>query len=132
MSYLIEALLDWLSFRWIWRRFRRTAERSSSPWWARARSERHVLVRGDVEFAGRRAREVALRYGEERQTDSNNVVEIVTPANGRTSGSVVQMTLRPSNGGTDVTVAAWPGAQLFDWGASKRTADAICRDLGPD
>lgn len=97
-----------------------------------ARTERLVHVRADAESTTRRVREITLRYGEARQTDSDKVIETVTPANWRTSGSVVQMTLRPSTGGTDVFVAAWPGTQPFDWGASKRTAAAICRDLGAE
>jgi type II secretory pathway component PulM len=71
--------------------------------------------------------------GDERapQTDTN-LIEIVTRSSWRSSGTVVRVALAPVAEGTQITIAAWPGAQLFDWGESRRTARSVADALRGD
>ena len=129
MSWLFEAVGGWLSAAWQRRFFRSRAEQSENPWRKKARTRRTVVVPVDIETAEALCRTVLTSVGSERTTTGARAVEAVTPWNWRSSGTVVRTELDPGDVGTTVIVTAWPGAQLFDWGESRRIARLVAAHL---
>jgi len=78
-----------------------------------------------------RCRTALEQVGVERTsaTSEPKVIEVVTPANWKTTGTVIRAELAETDHGTQVTLTAWPGAQLFDWGESRRMVKKIVRLL---
>ena len=89
-------------------------------WWCRCRSTRREAL----------CRRVLAGLGEERPTAAINALSVVTPRSRRSTGTVVQVQLAVATGGTRVEIAAWPGAQLFDWGVSRRLVQEVVDGLG--
>jgi hypothetical protein len=93
---------------------------------------REVTLRQDLPSATSRCRDILRSLGEERPGDPVEVgaiVEAVTAAGKRSVGNVVRAELKSVPGGTQILVASWPGAQLFDWGESKRLVSLVCSQL---
>jgi hypothetical protein len=84
-----------------------------------------------VDEAANRCRDLMLKLGEERPAMQVEgfALEIVTPPMRRSFGTVIRAEMTDRSPGTDVTVSAWPGAQLVDWGESKRLLNGLVRDL---
>jgi hypothetical protein len=84
-----------------------------------------------VDEAANRCRGLMLKLGEERPAMQveDFAMEIVTPPTRRSFGTVIRAELTNRSPGTDVTLSAWPGAQLVDWGESKRLLNGLVRDL---
>jgi len=132
VSWRIEAVVGWFSAAWQRRFFRSKAEQSEKPWREKARAHRDVVVPLDVEATRRLCRTVLTSVGSERAAGGGSFVEPVTPSNWRSSGTVVRAELAPFDAGTAVIVTAWPGAQLFDWGGSRRVAKLVADELQVD
>ena len=112
--------------------FRRRASRSTKPWRRGSLASRTFVLKEALPTALDHARTVLQTVGEERTVDdvqSGHVIEVVTPSNVRSSGNVVRVNLEPVSSGTQVTIDSAPGAQLFDWGASKRLVAEIADRL---
>jgi hypothetical protein len=120
-----------VSGRWIQRFFRRRAERSTTPWRRKAKAEAEVIVLTSVDVTAARCRGALEQIGADRTSGASepNVIEVVTPANWKTTGTVVRGELAETDHGTRVTLTAWPGAQLFDWGESRRMVKRVMRLL---
>ena len=58
-----------------------------------------------------------------------SVLEFVTPWGVASFGTVIRVVVEPLYEGGDVVITAWPGAQLFDWGASRRAVNRLVRGL---
>jgi hypothetical protein len=77
-------------------------------------------------------RQVAESVGTERppsQTRSG-AIEVVTPETARTHGIVLRLELvsdTPTS--TTVSISAWPGGQLTDWGESRHLVDFVASQL---
>ena len=117
--------------RWIRNRFQRTAAQNRSPWRKRARFSGEVRLPEPVDAAQARMSRVLATIGTLREAPEDGALEAVTEATGRSSGTVVHVQLIGSSDGTRVEVAAWPGAQLFDWGESRRVVERVIALLGP-
>jgi hypothetical protein len=86
-----------------------------------------TLVTSQPEVAEQECRRLLTSIGDERAAQTgDNIIEIVT----RSSGTVIRIALTPMTDGTRITIAAWPGAQLFDWGESQRIARNVANSLG--
>jgi len=120
-----------LSARWTHNRLRRTAERSRSPWRKRARFSDEVFLPEALDAAHARVARALATIGTLREASEVGALEVVTDASARSSGTVVRVQLVGGDDGTRVEVAAWPGAQLFDWGASRRAVERVIERLGP-
>ena len=66
-----------------------------------------------------------------RDAPEIDALEAVTNAGVRSTGTVIHVQLVGVDDRTRVEVAAWPGAQLFDWGESRRVVDRVIAALGP-
>lgn len=130
VSALLDALGGLIGARWLQRFFRNKAEDSQKPWRTRATAYREVIVPASYEVAEARCRRALEMVGEERPVSIIGAIEAVTPATWRSSGTVIRLQLIPTQEGTRVDVAAWPGASLFDWGESRRVARAVIDGLG--
>jgi hypothetical protein len=84
-----------------------------------------------VDEAANRCRDLMLKLGEERPAirAEGVAIDIVTPPTRRSFGTVIRAELTNRSFSTDVTMSAWPGAQLVDWGESKRLLNGLMRDL---
>jgi hypothetical protein len=90
-----------------------------------------VIVTSQPEIAEHECRRLLTSIGDERAAQTgDNVIEIVTRSSWRSSGTVIRIALTPMTDGTRITIAAWPGAQLFDWGESQRIARNVANSLG--
>jgi hypothetical protein len=127
---LFQAIGGVFGARWTERHFRRKAERSTAPWRAGARSYREVIVPAPLEEAEAWCQRALRSLGEERQVAVVGAIEVVTPPTRRSSGTVIRTQLVATAAGTRVDIAAWPGAQLFDWGASRRAVQDVVKALG--
>jgi hypothetical protein len=126
---LFEAVGGWFGASRQRRFFRSKAEQSKKPWRDKARVRREVVVAVDREVAQALCRTILTSLGTERLTTDGHSFEVVTPLNWRSSRTVVRAELDPHAGGTAVIVTAWPGAQLFDWGESRRVARLVADRL---
>jgi hypothetical protein len=120
--------------------FRRLAGRSTHPQRRGSETQRVVLLHRSLEEAEARCRQVlgdVATLREPPQDDAPHVLEAVSSFSGRSVGSVLRLEFRTANDGTSVLIKGWPGAALYDWGASKRLvlaiADALVEppDAGP-
>jgi len=111
-------------------RFRDKMEQSDRPWRARSLAFREVVVPMPFDETEALCRRVLAGLGEERPTAAINALSVVTPRSRRSTGTVVQVQLAVASGGTRVEIAAWPGAQLFDWGVSRRLVQEVVDGLG--
>jgi hypothetical protein len=121
-----------VSGHWISRRFRSTAERSTEPWRKKARVTRQLVLPTGLHLSEERCRRVLSAFGEERPVypPEPGVIEVIGRSSWRTTGTVLQARLRATDtGGTNVVLAAWPGAQLFDWGESRRLCAEVAKRL---
>jgi hypothetical protein len=113
-------------------RARARALRSTKPVWKRARQERTVVLSIELQAAVQRCRQVAQSVGTERTPTqaSSDVIEVVTPETARSSGIVLRLALVSSTpSDTTVSISAWPGGQLTDWGESRRLVDFVASQL---
>jgi hypothetical protein len=117
---LLQALGGFVSGRWTQRLSRRKTEQSEAPWRSRATAYHELIVPSSVDEVEARCRRVLGSLGAERQAAAVGAIEVVTSASWRSSGTVIRVQLTPAEGGTRMDLAAWPGAQLFDWGESRR------------
>jgi hypothetical protein len=129
VNWLLDVLGGWFSGAWQQRFFRAKAEQSEKPWREKARAHRTVVLPLNLDAAQAVCRSIITALGSERPTSGDGYVEAVTPGNWRSSGTVVRTKLDPGDGETTVTVTAWPGAQLFDWGESRRVARLVADQL---
>jgi hypothetical protein len=128
---IFDAIGGFLSGGWTRRFFRAKAEASQEPWRANARAVREVTITSRPEMAEQECRRLLTLIGEERAAQTEgNLIEIVTRSSWRSSGTVVRIALAPVAEGTRITIAAWPGAQLFDWGESRRVVRTVADALG--
>jgi hypothetical protein len=130
-QWLAELIGGVFSARWAHSRVRRTVERSRSPWRKRARFSDEVFLPEPLDAAHARVARVLATIGTLREASEVGAFEAVTDATARSTGTVVHVQLVGSGDGTRVEVAAWPGAQLFDWGASRRAVERVIEGLGP-
>jgi hypothetical protein len=90
-----------------------------------------VFVSQDVGLTAKTCRDLLTTVGYERSNPANErTIEVLTPMNGKSIGTVIRAELQPAERGTTVAISAWPGAQLFDWGESKHLAQTIADRLG--
>jgi hypothetical protein len=92
---------------------------------------REVLLAEPDDAAEIRVRSALAAIGDLREAPEAGAFEAVTAAGSRSSGTVVHVQLVRTKDGTRIEVAAWPGAQLFDWGESRRVVDRFVNALGP-
>jgi hypothetical protein len=113
--------------------FRSRAEQSTGPWRRSARARSKAFVATDIATATRRCREILTGIGQERPIAQSlpgvTIIEVVTPSTRRSSGTVLRTELSPARGGTAVEITGWPGAQLVDWGESKRLVEFVTSRL---
>jgi hypothetical protein len=128
---LFDLLGGLLSARWIRAFFRKRAEGSEKPWRSKAKVQRRLVVANDLNATEARCRQLLLLMGTERAPieAATRVIEVVTPYNWKSSGTVVRVQLAANPNGTNVSLSAWPGAQLFDWGESRRIVRRLASDL---
>jgi hypothetical protein len=130
VNAILDAIGGLLSGGWTRRFFRTKVEASQEPWRENAREVCVVIVTSRPEMAEQECRRLLTSFGDERAPQTGaNLIEIVTRSNWRSSGTVVRVGLAPVAEGTQITIAAWPGAQLFDWGESRRTARTVADAL---
>lgn len=129
MNWLLELIGGWLGAGWQRRFFRSKAERSEKPWRPNAQARREVLVPHGLAAAQELCNVVLASVGSGRQVQDDNAIEAVTPGNWRSAGTIVRVELQSVEDGTLVVVTAWPGAQLFDWGESRRIAKHVANRL---
>jgi hypothetical protein len=110
--------------------FRSKAQQSRKPWRKKANVQEQVRLGVPIESARRRCAEVLSAVGEPRPASDPNVMEAVTALNSRSSGTVVRIELQSMGDATEALITAWPGAQLFDWGESRRTVQEVSARLG--
>jgi hypothetical protein len=128
VSWLLEFLGGLFGAAWQRRFFRSRVERSEEPWRDKARAQQELVVPLDLDSTEARCHRVLASIGEEREralADDDGSIEAVTPGNWRSTGTVVRLELQPVAGGTKISVTAWPGAALFDWGESRRVARLV-------
>lgn len=114
-------------------RLRDRTATSTAPWRRGARTGREIVLPVGVDEAERLVRALLEAQGDERATAASaegRVLEAVTPRNWRTTGTVLRVVLQPVAGGALVSVSGWPGAQLFDWGDSRRRVEQLIEALG--
>ena len=127
MSLVVEFLLDLAAGRWL-SRFQGDPWQSTAPRRRRSLARQQLSLRESAQTVEKRCREIVTSLGTERSAEAG-VVEVVTRANRRSSGTVIRVQLQQIDGRTSVEVTAWPGAQLFDFGESKRLARSIATQL---
>lgn len=110
--------------------FRSKAQQSRKPWRSKAYVQEQVALNVPIELARRRCAEVLSALGQQRHASDPNVVEAVTALSRRSSGTVVRIELQSIGDATEALITAWPGAQLFDWGESRRTVEEVSARLG--
>lgn len=120
-----------LSGRWTRRQFRSRVEQSKEPWRKKARAVRELVLPTGMDLSEERCRRVLATLGTQREVSppEPGVIEVVGPSSWRTTGTVLCARLEAVSGGTKVVIAAWPGAQLFDWGESRRLCAEAARRL---
>jgi hypothetical protein len=128
---LLNTLAGTIGARLVAGRSRRTAARSRSSWRKRACVSREVLLPESSDVAADRVRRALASVGTLRDAAEAGAIEAVTEAGARSSGTVVHVQLVGTGEGTRAEIAAWPGAQLFDWGESRRVVDRVVAALGP-
>lgn len=132
---MFQSLADFVSglfgARWSRRFSRRVASRNRSPWRKRARCSREVLLPEPRETAEARVKEVTQFACDTTQRSRDRCLEALTDAGVRSNGTVIHVQLVERDDGMRVEVAAWPAAQLLDWGESRRVVDRVIASLGP-
>jgi hypothetical protein len=113
------------------RSFRDRAVQSKKPWRRGSLVRRELVVSQGVDATALQCRNLLESFGEPRASDppSDDVIEAVTPPSIKSMGTVLRAHLAPTAEGTRVTILAWPGAALFDWGESTRLVDRISRQV---
>jgi hypothetical protein len=110
------------------------ALRGTKAVWKRASQERTIVLSLDLQAAVERCRQLAQSVGRERTPPQVNsdVIEAVTPETAHSHGIVLRLALVSSTP-TDamVSISAWPGGQLTDWGESRRLVDFVASQLTP-
>jgi hypothetical protein len=129
MFFVALAMLTMICFVLICVRFRREARTNTAPWRSEALIAERVLLSTDLTTAEARVHDTLHALSRERDTADPNVIEAVTRWNWRSSGTVIRVALEPEDSATCATVSVWPGAQLFDWGESRRVAGQIKQSL---
>ena len=130
MGYLVGFVITVAALTVVAYYFRRRAETSASPWRRAARVEERLVLEGSLESVLARTRAALGEVGTLRDSGEPNTIEAVTARTWKTSGTVVRAEVRPSGRGAEVQLTAWPGAQLFDWGASRRAVASVEERLG--
>jgi len=129
---VVTVVLAFVAAGWTFAFFRRRAATSTSPWRRGGRSTHEVSLPVELDEAERLARELLRTFGNERKPATaadGPVIEVVTAADLKTSGTVLRVVLRDAPTGTLATITGWPGAQLFDWGHSRRTVQEVAARL---
>jgi hypothetical protein len=112
-------------------RFSRAAAESRRPWRRNATFSRDVLSPEPYAIVEERIGKLLASIGTPREAAEVGALEAVTGPARKSNGTVVHVQLIDVPNGTRVAVAAWPGAQLFDWGESRRVVETVIAGLGP-
>jgi hypothetical protein len=114
-------------FRWQFRLQRSWAVRSRRPWRRKTLATAELLLATGPDPSQQRSRQVLTSLGSGRPLSGchANLIEVVTQPNWLSLGTVIQAELQPVEDGTRISIAAWPGAQLFDRGESRRVCNEV-------
>ena len=111
--------------------FSAIASHSQKPWRKMSLREGSVETPGDLATAQNRCDAVLGSTAAWENVEGSDSVLLSGFVGGgiASSGTQVRIRLTPSDTGTRAEVSAWPGAQLFDWGVSKRLVAKILGQL---